>query len=444
MLRPSSQPAASGRAGRSPPQEQPLHRHGVRHDREREAVPVRVPPDRCCESGNSPVLPGQSPRTLSRELRSTPFGNIEERRGLAGWVKLGELGVDIRRREGMGARPELGASWCSFHDPRARPEPWHERHQTLGGADKRIFTTGEAAAICKVSQQTIIRCFDSGRLTGFRVPGSKFRRIPREELIRFMRANGIPLDPLEGERRRVLIVDDDQAVLELLVDIIQRDGRFEIKTASNGYDAGLLTESFRPSLILLDYMLPDLNGNVVCQGSAPTRRWPTPRSCSSAGRPPPGRSGRCWRRGRRVREEALRRRCLIAKMAELLDERIRRLPERPRVAGWTPHREKLARHGRAPSRPGPGCTGHGREQPHAGAARRADPQAAGRTADTLADRDPDPPARIRRPRRTLRGRLTHRVRPRAHRQNPRYVPQGRQGARLAHHHRPARRRHARA
>lgn len=132
-------------------------------------------------------------------------------------------------------------------------------------ADKRIFTTGEAAVICKVSQQTIIRCFDSGRLTGFRVPGSKFRRIPRDELIRFMRTNNIPLDPLEGERRRVLIVDDDQAVLEMLVDIVQRDGRFDIKTASSGYDAGLLTESFKPSLILLDYMLPDLNGNIVCQ-----------------------------------------------------------------------------------------------------------------------------------------------------------------------------------
>ena len=44
---------------------------------------------------------------------------------------------------------------------------------------KKIFTTGEAAQVCKVSQQTIIRCFDSGRLTGFRVPGSKFRRLPR-------------------------------------------------------------------------------------------------------------------------------------------------------------------------------------------------------------------------------------------------------------------------
>jgi excisionase family DNA binding protein len=45
---------------------------------------------------------------------------------------------------------------------------------------KTVFTTGEAAEICKVSQQTIIRCFDSGRLKGFRVPGSRFRRIPRE------------------------------------------------------------------------------------------------------------------------------------------------------------------------------------------------------------------------------------------------------------------------
>lgn len=130
---------------------------------------------------------------------------------------------------------------------------------------KRVFTTGEAAAICKVSQQTIIRCFDSGRLNGFRVPGSKFRRIPREELIRFMRANDIPLEALEGNTRRVLVVDDDPQIVELFVDILERDGRFEVKTAATGYDAGMLTESFRPHLIILDYMLPDINGNVVCQ-----------------------------------------------------------------------------------------------------------------------------------------------------------------------------------
>ena len=57
---------------------------------------------------------------------------------------------------------------------------------------KTVFTTGEAARICKVSQQTIIRCFDNGTLKGFRVPGSRFRRIPREQLFQFMKENGIP------------------------------------------------------------------------------------------------------------------------------------------------------------------------------------------------------------------------------------------------------------
>ena len=130
---------------------------------------------------------------------------------------------------------------------------------------KDLFTTGEAAEICKVSQQTIIRCFDAGRLEGFRVPGSKFRRIPRKNLVRFMQDNNIPLDTIESGKRKILIVDDDSEIVELLEDVLERDGRFEIKTASSGYEAGMATEKFRPELILLDYMLPDVNGNVVCQ-----------------------------------------------------------------------------------------------------------------------------------------------------------------------------------
>lgn len=139
----------------------------------------------------------------------------------------------------------------------------HEAGEDL--ATKRVFTTGEAAKVCKVSQQTIIRCFDNGRLQGFRVPGSKFRRIPREELIRFMRANSIPLDALEGGTRRVLVVDDDPQIRDLFVEVLGGDERFEVKTAATGYDAGLMTERFKPHLMVLDYMLPDLNGNIVCE-----------------------------------------------------------------------------------------------------------------------------------------------------------------------------------
>jgi len=131
--------------------------------------------------------------------------------------------------------------------------------------DKQVFTTGEVAEICKVSQQTIIRCFDSGKLQGFRVPGSKFRRIPREALVEFMKENDIPLDLLDTGKRRILIVDDDPAIVDILVDVLERDGRFEVKATSTGYEAGILTQSFNPDLILLDFLLPDINGNIVCK-----------------------------------------------------------------------------------------------------------------------------------------------------------------------------------
>jgi excisionase family DNA binding protein len=130
---------------------------------------------------------------------------------------------------------------------------------------KTVFTTGEAAKICKVSQQTIIRCFDSGQLKGFRVPGSRFRRIPRDVLYKFMKDNGIPTDALESGKRKALVVDDDRDLVELLRDSLETDGRFEVRSANNGFDAGMMVKEYRPDIIILDVMLPDINGKEVCQ-----------------------------------------------------------------------------------------------------------------------------------------------------------------------------------
>ena len=130
---------------------------------------------------------------------------------------------------------------------------------------KELFTTGEAADLCNLSQQTIIRCFDSGRLRGFRIPGSKFRKIPRDSLLKFMKENNIPIVSIQSGKKRLLIVDDDAEIVELMTDVLARDGRFDVRTASTGYDAGIMTQKFRPDLILLDYMLPDVNGNIVCK-----------------------------------------------------------------------------------------------------------------------------------------------------------------------------------
>ena len=130
---------------------------------------------------------------------------------------------------------------------------------------KTVFTTGEAAKICKVSQQTIIRCFDSGQLKGFRVPGSRFRRIPRDVLYKFMKENSIPTDALESGKRKALIVDDDEELVELIRDVLEADGRFEIRVANNGFDAGMMVKDYHPDIIVLDVMLPDINGKEVCQ-----------------------------------------------------------------------------------------------------------------------------------------------------------------------------------
>lgn len=139
------------------------------------------------------------------------------------------------------------------------------RRERSGRHFKSVYTTGEVAEICGISQQTVIRCFDKGVVRGFRVPGSKFRRIPRDALIEFMKANQIPLEKLESGKIRVLVVDDDNAIVEMLEDLLTRDGRFEVKSASNGFEAGAMTLEFRPDILLLDYMLPDINGNIVCE-----------------------------------------------------------------------------------------------------------------------------------------------------------------------------------
>jgi len=80
-----------------------------------------------------------------------------------------------------------------------------------------------------------------------------------------MRDNGIPTDALESGKRKILIVDDDEELVELINDALERDGRFEIRSVNNGFDAGMMVKDYRPDLIVLDVMLPDINGKEVCQ-----------------------------------------------------------------------------------------------------------------------------------------------------------------------------------
>jgi len=128
---------------------------------------------------------------------------------------------------------------------------------------KDIVTTGEVAKVCNVAPRTVSKWFDSGQLRGYRIPGSKDRRIPLNALIKFMKAHNIPLDGLQSGRTRVLIVDDESEIVEVLEKVLTEQANYEVRTCHNGFAAGVECEKFRPHVLLLDMHLGDINGERV-------------------------------------------------------------------------------------------------------------------------------------------------------------------------------------
>ena len=130
---------------------------------------------------------------------------------------------------------------------------------------KDVLTTGEVAKICNVAPRTVSKWFDSGALHGYRIPGSKDRRIPLNQLIRFMKHHGMPLNGLMTGSVRILIVDDERDVVEVLEKILEDEAKYEVEVTQGGFAAGVTAEKFRPHVILLDMHLKDVDAPEVAK-----------------------------------------------------------------------------------------------------------------------------------------------------------------------------------
>jgi excisionase family DNA binding protein len=118
---------------------------------------------------------------------------------------------------------------------------------------KKVFTTGQVAKICQVAPRTVSKWFDSGRLRGYRIPGSQDRRIPREALIRFLKENGMPLGALEEEGwHKILIIGAEKLFIDRLRELLPEDEDFKYEVANSGFEAGTLAQSFHPDTIIID------------------------------------------------------------------------------------------------------------------------------------------------------------------------------------------------
>ena len=118
---------------------------------------------------------------------------------------------------------------------------------------KKVFTTGQVAKICKVAPRTVSKWFDSGRLKGYRIPGSQDRRIPREQLIRFLKEHGMPLGELEEEEwHKVLLIGTERLFNDRLKEMLPESEDFKFELAQSGFEAGTLAQSFHPDTIVID------------------------------------------------------------------------------------------------------------------------------------------------------------------------------------------------
>src|SRR5512145_296284 len=109
---------------------------------------------------------------------------------------------------------------------------------------KNVLTTGDVAKICNVAPRTVSKWFDSGQLKGYRIPGSKDRRIPLNELIRFMKANNMPTETLAVGKMRVLVLDSDERSGLGLQEALRNRGGYDVLVARNGFEAGAAAQKF--------------------------------------------------------------------------------------------------------------------------------------------------------------------------------------------------------
>jgi excisionase family DNA binding protein len=130
-----------------------------------------------------------------------------------------------------------------------------------------ILTVSQASKYCKVSTKTLINWIETGGLSALTTAGGH-RRIKKDDLDKFLKEKALPLpgEVKTGERKKILVVDDDRIIVETIVQALEEDEYgYDLISAADGFEAGLQVSHFKPDLLILDINMPDINGYEVCR-----------------------------------------------------------------------------------------------------------------------------------------------------------------------------------
>jgi len=130
---------------------------------------------------------------------------------------------------------------------------------------KNVLTTGDVARICNVAPRTVSKWFDSGQLKGYRIPGSKDRRIPVSELIRFMKAHNMPATIFPVGKIRVLVVDSNADAASSLADTLRTKADYEVQTVRSSFETGVVAQKFAPHVLLVSLLAEGIDATGICK-----------------------------------------------------------------------------------------------------------------------------------------------------------------------------------
>ena len=130
---------------------------------------------------------------------------------------------------------------------------------------KNVLTTGDVARICNVAPRTVSKWFDGGQLKGYRIPGSKDRRIPLSELLRFMKENNMPSPSIPTGKIRVLIVDSSENSATEMAQALNTRNNYEVQTVSSNFETGLVAQKFNPHVLLINLFADGIDAGEICK-----------------------------------------------------------------------------------------------------------------------------------------------------------------------------------
>ena len=140
---------------------------------------------------------------------------------------------------------------------------------------QKAYTTFEAARICHVTHHSIKNWIKQGLIKASRTPGGHYR-ILEDDLNDFREKYDMFPEERGREKPVVMVVDDEQDALDLIERVLSEEN-VDIVKVSNATEAGLKVAQLTPDLILLDFLMPEVNGFEVCKalrGNEQTRDIP--------------------------------------------------------------------------------------------------------------------------------------------------------------------------